>query len=337
MRPTCGDLSLYYRRERKELSGLSGIIVDDTLQAGTKSFYDHTSKTVAMFKCKERQKEDIIFAGVQVVKNHDGGFRLSQFDYARKLQTMDFGSTFQDLRSVRAKLAWLTNTRPDISFAVAKLAQVTEGTFTSDSVKSANKIISHVRKIAELGIEIPPLDRSTASIVVLTDAALANNDDLSSQIGYVLAIRDANGNANLVEYSSRKCRRVTHSSLAGEIMAFSAGSDAGIILKHDLQLIMKQLIPLYMMTDSRGLFDMVTRNSYRAERRLMIDMAAIRQAYQCWDIDGIAHVSGASNPADAMTKIVQSGSLLDLMKGVMTVQATQWVMRSNTRGPDSPV
>lgn len=92
-----------------------------------------------------------------------------------------------------------------------------------------------------------------------------------------------------------------------------------------------------MMTDSRGLFDMVTRNSYSAERRLMIDMAAIRQAYQRWDIDGIAHVSGASNPADAMTKIVQSGSLLDLMGGRMTVQATQWVMRGSTRGPNSPV
>lgn len=182
-----------------------------------------------------------------------------------------------------------------------------------------------------------PLDRNTASIVVLTDAALANNDDLSSQIGYVMAIQDASENVNLIEYSSGKCRRVTHSSLAGEIMAFSAGFDAGIILKHDLQLIMKQLIPLYMMTDSRGLFGMVTRNSYSAERRLMIDMAAIRQAYQRRDIDGIARVSGASNPADAMTKVVQNGHLLDLIAGRMTVAATHWVMRSSERAQISLV
>lgn len=99
-----------------------------------------------MFKCKERQKDNIIFAGIQVAKNREGGFRLSQCDYARKLHTMDLGSTFHDLRSVRAKLAWVTNTRPDICCAVAKLAQITEGTFTADSVKLANKIIGHVRK-----------------------------------------------------------------------------------------------------------------------------------------------------------------------------------------------
>ena len=63
-------------------------------------------------------------------------------------------------------------------------------------------------------------------------------------------------------------------------MAFSAGFDVSVILKHDLQLIMKQLIPLYMMTDFRGLFDVVTGNSHSAERRLVIVMAAISQAYQ---------------------------------------------------------
>ena len=115
---------------------------------------------------------------------------------------MDFASTFLDLRSVRAKLALLTNTRPDICWAVAKLPQITEGTFTADSVKLADTIIGHVQKIAGLGVEIPPLNRNTASIVVLTDAPIGTKDDLSSQICYVVSIRDTSGNANLIEYSS---------------------------------------------------------------------------------------------------------------------------------------
>lgn len=116
---------------------------------------------------------------------------------------------------------------------------------------------------------------------------------------------------------------------------FSAGFDAGIILKHDLQIIMKQRIPPHMITDSRGLFGMIKRNSCSAERWLMIDMAAIRQAYQRWDIDGIAYGSGASQLAGSMTNIVQSGSLLNSMASEMTFKATQWVMRSNIQGSDS--
>ncbi len=38
MIPTDGDLSLYSRHIADRLSGLSGVYVDDTLQAGDKSF-----------------------------------------------------------------------------------------------------------------------------------------------------------------------------------------------------------------------------------------------------------------------------------------------------------
>lgn len=59
----------------------------------------------------------------------------------------------------------------------------------------------------------------------------------------------------------------------------------------------------------------------------MIDLAAIRQAYQRREIEGIAHVPGAENPADAMTKVVKSGRLMELMEGKSTAQASQWVVR----------
>ena len=92
--------------------------------------------------------------------------------------------------------------------------------------------------------------------------------------------------------------------------------------------ITRRYLPLYMLTDSRGLFDMITRNSYSAERRLMIDMAATRQAYRRREIDGVAHVAGADNPADAMAKNRQSKAVIDLMAGRMTVHPTHWVVGS---------
>lgn len=74
---------------------------------------------------------------------------------------------------------------------------------------------------------------------------------------------------------------------------------------------------------------MVTRNSYSSERRLMIDMAAIRELYRRKEIDGVAHIPGKTNLADVMTKIVQSPELLDLMQGEMTLGATHSVMRGD--------
>ena len=125
-----------------------------------------------------------------------------------------------------------------------------------------------------------------------------------------MAIGDASWNAKVIECSTLKCRRVPHSSFTSKSMAFSAKFDAGIILKPDVQLIMKERVPLYIMTDCRCIFDIVPHNRYNAQRRLMIDMKAISQVYQRPEIEEIAQVTGASKSVYAMTKIVQNALLL---------------------------
>nr|AHF58602.1 polyprotein [Chondrus crispus] len=330
MRQTCGDLSLYYRRKGGKLIGLSGVRVDDTLQCGDQHFWEETKRTMDMFKSTERVQQNINFCGIHVDVNEGpgSGFVMSQRDYVIKLTPLVTHADYSQFRSMRAKLAWLTNTRPDIACAVAKLTQVREGEFNLEAIKEANSVVKHVRKDKNLGIVHPHLDPESTEIIAFSDAALGNNRDLSSQIGYVIILRDRYGAANILEYSSKKCRRVTHSSLAGEIMGFSFAFDAAFIIKHDLEEITTRTFPLKMMTDSRALFDMVTRNSYSTERRLMIDMAAIRQSYQRREIDGIAHIPGPTNPADAMTKVGQNGVLANLMQGRLTMEPRQWVTRT---------
>ena len=215
MVPTTGDLSLYFRRSKGELCGLSGIVVYDTLQCGTEAFFEHTGKTVKIFRSKARTREGIIFAGIHGDRNVQGDLVLSQCDYAQTLTKTDKGATYQALRSARAKVAWLTNSRPDVLCAVAKLAQVKDITFDYIAVNGVNKVVVHVQKCPKLGIVMPSVDLDSASIMVFTDAALGKNDDLSSQIGFVIVVTDNAGRANIVESASRKCRRVTHSSLGG--------------------------------------------------------------------------------------------------------------------------
>ena len=249
MDTTCGDLSFFFKRSEVGLEGLSRVVVDDTIQCVTDQFLDHTRQTMDRFKSKERVMDNVVFAGIHI-RQEGGEAMLTQESYALKLKKMDEAADYKAFRSVRAKLAWLVNSRPEICCAVAKLAQVREGDYGVENVKAANQVIKYVLNNAEKGIAIPKLDMNTLSIEVYTDASLANNSDLSSQLGYVIALRHVNGNCNIVDYSSRKCRRVTHSSLAGEILAFTAGFDAAFILKHDLHHILGKRIQLIMKTDS---------------------------------------------------------------------------------------
>lgn len=328
MKQACGDLSLYYRRVHGKLEGISGIVVDDTLQCGTKSFWNLTSRTMERFRSKERTLENILFAGIQIDKR-ENGFFLSQGSYSKKLSKLPKGSDYNGFRSIRAKLLWLCNSPPDIVCATSMITQVTEGSFSDESMKKANKIISHIQTSPNKGLLQKKLDFSSISIFVYKDSSFGNNDDLSSQLGYIITLQDKFGNAAIIDYASKKCRRVTRSFLAGEVMAFTAGFDAAFIIKYDLSRILNRRLSLYMITDSRGLFDMITRNSYSAEKRLMIDLAALRESYRRREIDSIAHIQGKSNPADALTKITHNVALNCLMDGIATVRVNQWIVRSS--------
>jgi hypothetical protein len=43
-----------------------------------------------------------------------------------------------------------------------------------------------------------PLDMSSLSLLVFTNASFANNKDLSSQIGFIIALTDRNQSVNIL-------------------------------------------------------------------------------------------------------------------------------------------
>jgi hypothetical protein len=70
------------------------------------------------FDSRERQFDNFTFAGVDVSTEADGQFELSQAIYIRKLVVLPEEATFPEFRSMRAKLSWLTQTRPEIAHFV---------------------------------------------------------------------------------------------------------------------------------------------------------------------------------------------------------------------------
>ncbi len=111
--------------------------------------------------------------------------------------------------------------------------------------------------------------------------------------------------------------------MAGEVYAFSAAFDQVYMIKHDLEWIFKQTIPLTTLTDSKQMFDVITRGSRTTEKRLMIDVAAAREAYNRHEIFNVA---GEDNLADGLTKPSFCHALNHVLRtGFDKTPVVQWI------------
>lgn len=66
--------------------------------------------------------------------------------------------------------------------------------------------------------------------------------------------------------------------MAGEVYAHTSGFDQAFMIKNDLESIYRQRIPMTLLTDFKQIFEVITKASHSAERRLMIDIVAAREA-----------------------------------------------------------
>ena len=164
--------------------------------------------------------------------------------------------------------------------------------------------------------------------MVFTDASFANNKDLSSQIGYVLALADDTGSANILHWSSTKCKRVTRSVLASELYGMAHGFDMGASVKSTVDKALEIDLPLVLCTDSRSLYQCLVKLGTTQEKRLMIDVMCLRQAYERREIAEVKWIKGESNPADSMTKSKPSNALKRLIDtNTLQLDVEEWVER----------
>jgi Reverse transcriptase (RNA-dependent DNA polymerase) len=327
---TVGDSGLFFQTMNRKLVALTASFVDDLLMAGTEDFHEQSLYTSQRFKSRDRDYDNVKFAGVNINKTSNG-FEVHQHDYIQKLQPLSAESTFEDYRSLRAKLMWLINTRPDISCATSMASRTTKDLFATkptEYIKELNRIVRHVKTI-NLPLLYPRLDLDTLKLVAYTDSSFSNNEDLSSQLGYIIFLSDSTGACQPLYYSSHKSKRVTRSVLGGEVMAFADGVDMAVMLKHDIERMLDRTIPIQVFTDSLSLFDVITRSTTTVEKRLMIDIAAAKEAYKEGTLDTIGFIRTRFNPADAFTKIGRCQALEDILtKGEIDHPIEQWVERA---------
>jgi hypothetical protein len=274
-----------------------------------------------------------------VLSRVKGVLEISQKEYIERLQTLDTSDPeMSALRSGRGKPAWVSTwTRPDVAYRVGRLSQITEDMLSEDSIKELNDLTSILLRTADITLRFPKLDVPSIFLAAYGDASLGGNDDMTSQMGGVVALRDGLGNCHLLHWFSKKCPRVTSSILAAEVIACVTVFDVAFSLREVLQQALKQRLPLYLFTDSYSLFSTVTKYQSVREKRLLIDLAVIRQSYRRFEVDNIGFIRSEHNIADALIKNTKDTNLEQLLRtGLLTHPVDEFIVRDYTPGSQVP-
>jgi hypothetical protein len=108
------------------------------------------------------------------------------------------------------------------------------------------------------------------------------------------------------------------------------GFDIRASIKATLDKVLRIDLPLVLCIDSKSLYECLVKLGTTQEKRLIIDVMCLRQAYERREIAEVRWIKGESNPADAITKSNSKSSnalkrLIDTNKVQMKVQ--EWVER----------
>jgi hypothetical protein len=260
-------------------------------------------------------------ANIQLVGQHTKDLEGTRGKVRRSVSPQD------QYIAQRARGAYVaTVSQPEAAFDLSAAAQTTEP--TNVDVKRLNKRLQWQIDNPTRGLRFIRLDPKSLRLMVFTDASFANNKDLSSQIGYVVVLADATNQANILHWSSIKCKRVTRSVLASELYAMAHGFDIGAAIKSTIEAISNTRLPLVLCTDSKSLYDCLVKLGTTQEKRLMVDLMCLRQAYERREIAEVRWIDGNSNPADAMTKEKPCQALRVLIdSNKLDIDTTEWVER----------
>ena len=338
-------LFFYYKAGRLILA--LGTHVDDLLGAGQPGEADEVLKRVKDsfdFGAWADSREETVleYGGKQLTKLPNGTVTLSQAKFIQAIDVMPVprwrtmtptaslsATEATELRSGGGCLHWLIGqTRPDLA---AGTSLYMSGQPTVQNLVEVNKLLKEAKASQDWCLRFVPIDFETAKVVVFTDASWANAPGLKSQAGYLTFLAGPKvftpegDSASLLDWRSHRIQRQCRSTLAAETMSLDCGFDSGIFVRELLAeaLVMSyspvqsgQLPPRFLevhpITDCRSLYDLLTKDgpvSSTQEKRLTIDVEAIKQSAAEFDVDGeelrstFKWVDTTRQLADHLTKV----------------------------------
>ena len=315
VKPSKYDQGIFYYYKNEDIIGIIILFVDDFLWAGTQEFSKIINKFKEKFHIGVENNETFTYVGIKLKQNKDKTILIDQFTYIDSINTIPLNKeqisnpqreTNEEersaLRSALGQLNWLSNiTCPEISFQVSTISsRITKATVSD--IKEVNKIVKNVKGNKHC-ITFPSLDLSSTHVVMFSDASFNNHPNGSSQGGYIVMIVDKHNQSCPISWKSNKVRRIARSTLAAETLVFTDGCDAAYFINQLAQeaQIVSSDSQILTYTDNKSLHDSVNTIAQVTDRRLRVEISAIREMQEKEEIT-IKWISKEKQLADCLTK-----------------------------------
>ena len=211
-------------------------------------------------------------------------------------------------------LNWcVRSTRPDLSWDLIELSTKLK----SADVEDCNRVAKMLRRLKskEVSLFYPDMgDLENLELVVFSDAAFSNLDGgAGSTMAYIVFCKVDEKCCPIV-WKSNKLQRVVQSSLAAEALALSKGLLEAFYQKSFLQECLGVSAKITAYVDNKGLVENVYSTSLVEDRRLILDLAVIKQMLNKNEVENVIWVQGSDMLANVMTKRTADGTgLLKVM------------------------
>ena len=320
------DKALFIWKPNFDVQGLIIIHVDDFLWSGSREFKEKVVlKLQSIFKISKMEEEAFKYLGINLTQV-DGELLLEQKQYvnsinalpvpAKSAGTHDIGEALKkNYKSLVGQLNWACGTsRPDSSYDSCVLSTV-QAKPTREDIIAANKALREL-KMNNVTLRYPCLSLKSVRLAVYSDASYGNLKDGNSQGAYVIFLCDETGRCSPIAWSSRKVKRVARSSLAAETLAAVEALDEAYLISVLLQEFLGEKKPreIDLITDNKSLYDAVHTSNLLLDKRLRVDIAALREMVEKNEVN-FKWTESSHQLADALTKRGASRKgLLDVLK-----------------------
>jgi len=305
------DEAFFYHTVGDSLKGVLSAHVDDFLNGGDETFKRKVSELKDIFQFGTEVDVPMKFLGTNIRQDKDGIILLDQDEYTQDIERMELANKGNktrvlerdeqyQYRAVVGQLNWLcSQSRPDLAFDVCQLSTKLNDPTVRD-VSYANRVIrkakTHSYPLKFNKLQYP------LHLVVFCDASYANLSDGSSQGGNIIFLADNEDRISPVSWCSRKLRRVCKSTEAAETMAMLDAIDSCVWIGSLLNEIMPGKIEMSVIkTDNRSLHDAVHSTTAVEEKRLRVEIAAIREAIRNEEVQ-VDWIPKTIQLADCLTK-----------------------------------
>ena len=310
-----GDTSFYYARNNSELEGIIISHIDDFLHGGNNEFDNNVIRPLTdRFIVGKREEMNFTYLGYQLSQGNNGIY-YDQLNYIANLEFNQLQDNkdknrilnekeMKEYRSIIGSINWcVRGTRPDMSFELIDLSTKLK----EAKVDDFNRALKVIRKLKSTNYKVffPHIeDLNYIELVVYSDAAFHNlNDGVGSTMAYIILVRCKKSNKCCpVAWKANKIQRVVTDSLSAETLALSKAIGDTIYVQNFFKETLNITPKITAIVDNKGLAQSAYSTKVIEDKRLMIDLASIREDLNKGIIQDILWVKGQEMLADCLTK-----------------------------------